>query len=299
MLDLKQKSTIESCSSPFDISVVTPSFNMLGYLRRCRASVADQGNVRYEHIIMDGGSTDGTVEWLRRNQTLVGESQRDNGMYDAVNKGFHKARGRIVSHMNCDEQYLPGTLEFVVSWFQQHPDVDVLFGNVLTVRPDGGLLSYRKGYRPIAQVILTSPLHVYTAAMFLRRRVVEDGQFYDDRYKDVGDAEFVLRLLRSGYQIRHVHRYLSTFAITGHNRSGHVPTVSEEIRRFFGTAPWWVRRFRPVWRSVGLGMKLINGAYTEKKPIVYSIYASGDATSRTQFVNHEASFRWSFDPSGP
>ncbi len=214
-------------------------------------------------------------------------------MYDAVNKGFREARGSVVSHLNCDEQYLPGTLEFVARYFRQHPDVDVLFGNVLTVRPDGRLIAYRKGYRPIQPVILSSVLHVYTAAMFLRRRVIVEDQLYDDSYKDIGDAEFILRLLRAGYRIEHVPRYMATFTITGHNRSGHVTTIPAEIRRLRQSAPWWVRRFTPAWRTLGYGVKLINGAYFQKKPIGYSIYAGG-ATARTDFVAHDASFRWQF-----
>lgn len=67
-----------------DISVVTPSFNMLSYLKRCVASVADQERVQAEHLVMDGGSRDGTVEWLKTQTSLLSEVRSDNGMYDAV-----------------------------------------------------------------------------------------------------------------------------------------------------------------------------------------------------------------------
>jgi glycosyltransferase involved in cell wall biosynthesis len=294
MIDMPRAKSGEAAETrTAEISVVTPSFNMLSYLQLCCASVADQQGVSFEHIVMDGGSTDGTPAWLRGQPDLISQTRPDNGMYDAVNQGFRAAKGRIISHLNCDEQYLPGALEFVAGYFRQHPDVDVLFGDILTVRPDGGLIAYRKGYRPIPPVILSSVLHVYTAAMFLRRRVIEDNQLYDDSYKDIGDAEFVLRLLRAGYRVEHVSRYLATFTITGHNRSAHVTTIPAEIRRLRRNAPWWVRRFTPAWRTVGYGAKLINGAYFQKKPIGYSIYADG-TTARTNFVAHEASFRWQF-----
>jgi glycosyltransferase involved in cell wall biosynthesis len=292
MFQSKLDPHIDHSTDHVDVSVVTPSFNMLDYLQRCCASVADQEHVHYEHIIMDGGSTDQTIEWLRSRSSLISRSQRDKGMYDAVNKGFRIARGEVISHLNCDEQYLPKTLNFVVTYFREHPHVDVLFGDVLTVKPDGSLIAYRKGYRPIEPVLLSSPLHVCTAAMFLRRRVVDSGHFYDDSFKDVGDVEFIVRLLRSGVRMEHIRRYLATFTITGHNRSANVTTIPNEIKRLRHQAPWWVTRFQPAWRSVGYAMKLTAGAYREQRPIDYAIYASSDASSRTRFLANNASFRW-------
>jgi glycosyltransferase involved in cell wall biosynthesis len=277
-----------------EISVVTPSFNMLDQLQRCCASVADQSGVLCEHIVMDGGSTDGTPDWLKANPSVLGEAQRDNGMYDAVNKGFRVARGAVIAHLNCDEQYLPGALEYVAEYFRTHPEVDVLFGNVLTVNPDGELIAYRKCYNPIEPVILSSPLHVFTAATFLRRRIIDDGLLYDDSYKDIGDVDFFVRLSRAGYRFAHVNRYLATFTITGHNRSGHVVTIPAEVKRLRQGSPWWVSGFRPVWRVVGWGLKLRAGAYFEKLPIRYSIYATAQAAVRTKFEAHTASFRWRF-----
>ncbi len=279
-------------SHPVEVSVVTPSFNMLDQLQRCCASVADQTAVGCEHIVMDGGSTDRTPDWLREHPSVISHSGRDNGMYDAINRGFRIARGDIIAHLNCDEQYLPATLQYVQRYFREHPNVDVLVGNVLTVRPDGELIAYRKCYRPIEPVVLSSPLHVFTAAMFFRRRVINDGHFYDASYKDIGDVEFVLRLLRAGYRFEHVSHYMSTFTITGYNRSVHVATIPEEVRRLRAHSPWWVKRFRPAWRSLGWGMKLLAGAYFEKMPINYSIYPSGEAAARIAFTAHAASFRW-------
>ena len=67
-----------------DFSIVTPSYNMGDYLRKCHASISDQPDVTYEHIVMDGGSTDGTVEWLSAHPEIISKSEKDNGMYDAV-----------------------------------------------------------------------------------------------------------------------------------------------------------------------------------------------------------------------
>jgi glycosyltransferase involved in cell wall biosynthesis len=275
-----------------DISVVTPSLNMLSYLERCVASVADQEGVRIEHLVMDGGSRDGTVEWLTAQPSLVSEVRGDNGMYDAVNRGFLRARGHIIAHLNCDEQYLPGTLATVVKYFQTHPEVDVLFGDTLTVRPDGSLVAYRKTIRPVRPVLLLPPLYVPTAATFFRRKLVEDGVLYDDSYKIIADLAWVVRLLHEGYRLAHIRRYFATFTMTGVNRSQLVATIDEEIKRFLVNVPWWIRHFRHQWRLVGWAGKLLSGCYFQLTPLQYAIYAPGRSVGRTVFVMQNPSFRW-------
>src|SRR5271170_6218687 len=93
------------------ISIVTPSYNMLEFLKLCSASVKDQ-DIPVEHIVMDGGSSDGTKEWLKNNPSIIGVSKKDSGMYNALNKAIDMAEASIIGHLNCDEQYLPGTLKF-------------------------------------------------------------------------------------------------------------------------------------------------------------------------------------------
>ena len=120
---------------------------MLGYLKLCCASVSDQRGISIEHLVVDAGSTDGTVDWLMAKVGVTAIIEEDKGMYDAINKGYHRAKGEILAYLNCDEQYLPGVLRFVKHYFDARPRVDVLFGSVLIVRPNGSLLSYRLGGR--------------------------------------------------------------------------------------------------------------------------------------------------------
>ena len=131
-----------------DISIITPSYNMLPYLKCCAASIADQKGVCVDHIVIDANSIDGTQEWLAGQSKIRFISELDNGMYDAINKGLKYAKGDILAYLNCDEQYLPGTLAFVMEYFVSHPDVDVLFGDFLVVNSDGSLVSYRKAFQP-------------------------------------------------------------------------------------------------------------------------------------------------------
>jgi glycosyltransferase involved in cell wall biosynthesis len=274
-----------------DVSVVTPSFNMLGYLKRCCASVADQEGAAVEHIVVDAVSTDGTAAWLRENARVRPVIEKDRGMYDAVNKGFCAARGRLLAYLNCDEQYLPGTLRYVTHCFERHPQVDLLFGDALLVRPDGTLISYRKAYPPRWYYILSSHLYALSCAMFLRRRVVEDGFRFDDRLRDVGDQDFVARVLRAGYRARHVGRYLAAFTVTGTNMSGGENAL-REWRRALATAPRWVRTLRRPLNALRLAEKWRSGAYRQGMPLRYALYDGRPDRGRSVFEVHRGSFRW-------
>ncbi len=269
---------------------------MLDYLKRCAASIADQEESAFEHIVVDGDSTDGTREWLRQNPypRMRSISEKDNGMYDAINKGFKLAKGDILAYLNCDEQYLPGTLGFVNDYFQKHPQVDMIFGDLLLIRPDGSLVAYRKGYQPRWFYIVTSHLYVLSCTMFFRRRILEDGLFFDTRYETTGDADFVVRVLRSGYCARHVRHYMAVFTMTGQNLSN-VDTGSREQKQLRNSAPWYLRVIRWLVNAVRFAEKFFSGAYFQKKPLEYSVYVEGEAKERKSFSVNNASFRWRFE----
>jgi glycosyltransferase involved in cell wall biosynthesis len=274
------------------VSVVTPSLNMLRYLERCVASVADQEGVRVEHLVMDGGSCDGTAEWLAAQPRLISEVRKDDGMYGALNRGFGLARGRIIAHLNCDEQYLPGTLTTVVRYFDRHPDVDLLFGDVLTVRPDGTLIAYRKAIRPFRPLLSLPPLSVPTAATFFRRKLVDNNVLYDSSYKDIADLAWIVRLVRDGYRLAHLRRYLATFTMTGNNRSLNSSTIAPELGRYLDGVPWWIRQFDPHWRLVRWMAKALSGCYFQPSPLEYAIYVPGRLAERTAFSAQNPSYRW-------
>jgi len=275
-------------------SIITPSFNMLDYLKRCCASVADQREVSFEHIVMDACSTDGTAEWLRQNKRIVSVVKEDHGMYDALNSGFELARGEIISYLNCDEQYLPGTLGFVRDYFRRHPEADLLFGDCLLIRPDGSLIAHRKGYAPRWPLILASHLYVLSCTMFLRREIIDDGFRFDDRLKAIGDQDLVVRLLRSGWRAAHVRRYLAAFTMTGSNLS-EGENAQRERKEALAAAPLWIRSLKCPLNAIRLALKTASGAYFQKMPLAYAVYDSADATGRRRFEVQRSSFRWKAD----
>ena len=102
------------------LSIITPSFRNSQWLKLCVASIADQQGVDAEHIVQDAGSDDGTLDWLTHDPRVQAYVEKDKGMYDAINRGLRRACGEILAYLNCDEQYLPGTLKKVSDAAKKH-----------------------------------------------------------------------------------------------------------------------------------------------------------------------------------
>src|ERR1019366_8488995 len=114
-------------------SIITPSFCQSRWLKLCIASVADQKEVELEHIVQDACSDDGTLDWLPYDKRVRAFIEKDDGMYDAVNKGFLRAQGDILAYLNCDEQYLPGGLKAVLDFFEAHPSIEVALAGSIVI----------------------------------------------------------------------------------------------------------------------------------------------------------------------
>jgi glycosyltransferase involved in cell wall biosynthesis len=263
---------------------------MLGYLKRCCASVADQQGPTVEHIVIDGGSTDGTREWLNQQKAIRSVVEKDRGLYDAVNKGMILSRGKIVAQLNCDEQYLPGALQLIKDYFEAHPDVDVVFGQFLFIRPDGSLIAYRKTYPVRWYYIMSSYLYAFTCAMFIRRRILNEVGLFNTSLKCAADQDFVLRMLRSGHRVGYLKRFLSAFTMTGRNVSGR-PEALAELHELRKTYPLWVRVLRFALNIARYTERLLTGAYREKMPLNYAIYGADEATERRVYRVRRAAFR--------
>src|SRR5947207_15737324 len=120
-----------------NLSIVTPSFRNSEWLKLCIASVADQEGAAIEHIVHDSVSDDGTLEWLPQDKRVKAFVEKDSGMYDAINRGLARASGEIVAYLNCDEQYLPGTLKAVATFFDEHPRVDAVVADTIVTDTKG------------------------------------------------------------------------------------------------------------------------------------------------------------------
>jgi glycosyltransferase involved in cell wall biosynthesis len=275
-----------------DFSIVTPSYNMLRYLKLCAASISDQKDVSFEHIVVDAQSNDGTVDWLKSQSNIRIIIEPDNGMYDAINKGLINAKGDILAYLNCDEQYLPDTLAFVKEYFTIHQNVDMLFGNFYAVNPNGNLISYRKSFQPRWYYIQATHLYVFTCAMFFRRKLIEDGIFFDGSYQSIADSIFVVKVLRNHYNVNHVNRYFSTFTVTSDNKLSSSSSL-KEVERLNSTKDLWLfHRMKYPLNALRVMEKFIHGCYFEIFPISYKIYVEDILDERKTFTIFKGSPKW-------
>lgn len=218
-------------------SVITPTLNGLEQLKHCVGSIRGQTGVDVEHIIQDGCSTDGTVEWLKSQVDICFCSEPDSGMYEAINKGWRRANGDILSWLNSDEQYLPGTVEHVQRIFLMNPDVDFIYGNYIVVDEDGLPIAARREIRLSKAYIANGSLNAASCTMFFRRRLLDKGMLtFNDYYRYAADMELVLKLISSGIKVRHVDSYLSLFTFDGSNLSCSPLMIDETkaVRASFG-----------------------------------------------------------------
>ena len=271
-------------------SVITPSFRNSNWLKLCIASVADQG-VAAEHIIQDAGSDDGTLDWLPHDRRVQAFIEPDRGMYDAVNRGLRRAQGEILSYLNCDEQYLPGALPAVECFFRENPRTEVLFADFVGVDGAGDYLFHRKVQTPQLHHTWVSHLAAFTCATFFRRSLIADhGLYFNPNLRVVGDAEWMVRLLRRRTPMGVLRRFTSAFTLTGANL-GASPEGRREARALSDSAPLWARKMKALLVLQHRWRRLSGGIYSQP-PFSYSLFT---AASPTQRVVHEVThptFKW-------
>ncbi len=273
-------------------SIVTPSFKQPQWLRLCLASVADQAySGGIEHIVQDNCSGPETEAAVAAFPNAVLVSEKDKGMYDAVNRGFARATGDIFAYLNCDEQYLPGGLAAVADFFAQHPDIDVVFGDCVLVKGNGSYLCSRPALRPHYYHTKICHLNTFTAATFFRRKVFDSGHIFPTQYRDCADCAWVLGLMEKKIPFATLPVYTSAFTDTGDNMNLK-ENAMREYREIRDSAPAWARAIKPFWVWQHKARKLLFGAYS-LKPFTYSIFTLEQPDKRIAFpVANPTSVWW-------
>lgn len=242
------------------ISIVTPSFNQAAFLERTIGSVLGQRYADLEYRILDGGSTDGSADILRKYEDRLTSwvSEPDEGQADAIARGLAQCTGDIFAYLNSDDVYYPGALEAVAEFFTTHPDVDLVYGDAIHIDAEDRALAldvlpaYR--WEDLRRVCVIPQM-----ASFWRRSAYERVGGIDAKYQFALDYEFFLRLGEQG-KIAHLPRVLAGFrrhkaAKTTRARDTWAKENRELSIRYLGREGWnradWLRMKWLTARQIG------------------------------------------------
>lgn len=214
------------------ISIVTPCLNRAGFIAEALESVRRQDHRQVEHVIVDGGSTDGTLEILRDHPDLRVLSEPDQGIYDALNKGIGLAEGDVIGFLNTDDLYEPNVLGSVARAFDDEPQTDAVVGGAAVFSGSSVLMDLAPV--PAGQLLMRATVGppVFNA-WFFRRVLLEEMEGFDLRHRYVADRELLIRMAfrRIEYVTleRTVYRYRmhpGSITLSG-TESGEAPYVFE------------------------------------------------------------------------
>lgn len=199
------------------ISVITPSFNQGQFLERTIQSVLCQNFPNLEYIIIDGGSTDNSVEIIKKYDRYLTYwvSEKDKGQSHAINKGFEKATGDILAWINSDDTYVPNALHIVADYFSKNAHVDFLYGDVIFIDEGGNLIKRHKEleFDLVMGLCIGFGLIIQQQSAFWSRQIYDKlGGLREDLHFYM-DGEYWQRIALVGFNIKHIPCFLACYRL--------------------------------------------------------------------------------------
>ena len=194
------------------VSIITVVYNGAKHIKQTINSVLNQSYKNIEYIIIDGGSTDNTVEIIKRYEEKIDywQSKKDNGIYFAMNKGISLAKGELIGIINADDFYLPDTISKILEEHKIH-NSDIYHGDMQYVSEDGNLLSTAK---PDITKMNEMPA-IFHPTCFVKRTVYDKAGLFDEQYKISADYDFLLRCLKQNFKFSYIPQTLTCFRLGG------------------------------------------------------------------------------------
>jgi glycosyltransferase involved in cell wall biosynthesis len=203
------------------ISIITPSFNQASFLEQTISSVVNQDYPNLEYIVIDGGSTDGSLEIIRKFESSIAYwvSEKDRGQGHAINKGLERATGDIIAYLNSDDYYLEGALDRVANHFASQPEVDLIYGRCRIVDERGAKVDERVGsitrYEEILDLwdVWWNGRNFVQPEVFWTRRIMDKvGPLREDLFWAL-DYDYWVRIFHAGGVVGFVDSELASFRL--------------------------------------------------------------------------------------
>lgn len=204
------------------ISIVTPSYNQAEFLRYTLESIHSQNYPDVEHIVMDGGSTDGSVDIIREYAPKLAywQSQNDKGQSDAINQGMARTTGEILAYLNSDDALLPHSLACVADIFHKNSEIDFVYGAVETIDADNQVIPYPLIPSTLNwNQVLSNQITLPQQGVFWRRKVYQQLGDFDSSLHYRMDYDYWIRSLLAGFKWYKLDQFIAQYRVHSTSKS--------------------------------------------------------------------------------
>jgi glycosyltransferase involved in cell wall biosynthesis len=271
------------------VSVITPSYHQGEFIAQTIESVLSQGVPELEYVVVDGGSTDQTLDQIRRFEgSLRWISEPDRGQAHATNKGILLTSGEVLGWLNSDDVYYPGAVRSAIEYLVEHPRVDVVYGDAEFIDREGAFVQPHHT-EPWDLNRFSEMCFICQPTVFFRRRVVDEHGLLDERLHFCLDYEYWLRLGIGGVRFAYLPRlqagyrqYPGTKSVG--SRRAHHREINSMLREKLGRTPdaWLINYGRTVAEVGGVG---------DDRPVRFAVAAAA--------MSLGAALRWNAGVSLP
>lgn len=196
------------------VSIITVVYNGEAFIEQSIKSVLAQTYANIEYIIIDGASTDGTLDIIKKYEAKITTfiSEKDSGIYNAMNKGLKLAKGEIIALLNADDYYYPETIQSVVNQFEQS-NAHIVYGNLMKLRSFGNKDYFKQVAPNISLMEKTMP--IFHPATFVKKELYEKIGTFNEKYKLSADYDFIYRAYKADAVFEYLPQPLTVFRIGG------------------------------------------------------------------------------------